>query len=113
APHVRDAVERGRLLCRAGDAYWYNTEPESARRLLEEGIANLEAAGLAIAAASYRVLLGRCYWELLRSDLAREQFERARTMLEPEGPSEALAIAYIRLSGLAMFEVDNVEALEK
>jgi len=112
APHVRDPIERGRLLCRAGDAYWNNTESESARRLLEEGIANLETAGLATEAAGYRVMLGRCYWELLRSDLAREQFERARDMLEPAGPSEALAIAYIRLSGLAMFEVANAKSLE-
>ncbi len=112
APHVQDPVERGRLLCRAGDAYWNNTEPESARRLLEEGIASLETAGLLVEAAGYRLLLGRCFWELLRSDLAREQFERARDMLEPAGPSEALAIAYIRLSGLAMFEVNNIKALE-
>jgi predicted ATPase/class 3 adenylate cyclase len=112
APHVRDPVERGRLLCRAGDAYWYNTEPEPARRLLEEGIASLEAAGLSVEAAGYRLLLGRCHWELLRSDLAREQFERARDLLEPEGPSEALAIAYIRLSGLAMFELHDDVALE-
>jgi predicted ATPase len=41
APHVRDPVERGRLLCRAADAYWNNTEPEAARRLLEDGIASL------------------------------------------------------------------------
>jgi class 3 adenylate cyclase len=112
APHVKDPVERGRLLCRAGDAYWNNTEPEAARRLLEEGIADLEAAGLFVEAASYRLLLGRCYWELLRSDLAREQFERARDMLEPAGPSEALAIAYIRLSGLATFDRATPESLE-
>jgi len=112
APHVRDPVERGRLLCRAGDAFWNNTEPESARRLLEEGIASLEAAGLSVEAAGYRLVLGRSYWELLRSDLAREQFELARDMLEPAGPSEALAIAYIRLSGMANFELRNAEGIE-
>ena len=111
APHVRDPVARGRLLCRAGDAYWNNTEPESARRLLEEGIANIEAAGLLVEAAEYRLLLGRCYWELLRSDLAREQFERARDQLEPAGPSEALAIAYVRLAGMSAFELASAESL--
>src|SRR5258708_22670901 len=33
-------------------------------------------------------------------------------MLEPAGPSEELAVAYIRLSGLAMFEVNKIKALE-
>ena len=112
APHVKDSVERGRLLCRAGDAYWNNTEPESARPLLEEGIANLEAEGLSVEAAGYRLLLGRCYWELLRSDAARTQFEKARDVLEAAGPSEALAIAYIRLSGLATFDRASVASLE-
>jgi class 3 adenylate cyclase len=104
APHVRDQAERGRILCRAGDAYWNNTEPKAAKGLLEEGIADLEAAGLTVEAAASRVLLGRCFWELQRSDLAREQYERARDVLETVGPSEALAVAYIRLSGLAVFD---------
>jgi class 3 adenylate cyclase len=104
APHVRDPVERGRLMCRAGEAYWNNAESGAARRLLEEGIANLDAAGLSLEAARHRITLGRCFWELLRSDLAREQFERARDDLEKAGPSEDLAIAYIRLSGLKSFD---------
>jgi len=112
APHVTDSVERGRLLCRAGEAYWYNTEPAASRRLLEEGIASLEEAGLTVEAAGHRVLLGRCFWELLRPDLAREQFNKARDILEAQGPSEALAIAYIRLSGLASFDRGAGSGLE-
>jgi predicted ATPase/class 3 adenylate cyclase len=104
APHVKDAAQRGRLLCRAGDAYWSNSEPALAKALLEAGVADLEAGGLPLEAAGWRVLLGRCYWELQRSDLAREQFERARDVLETAGPSEALAVAYIRLSGLDVFD---------
>lgn len=104
APHVKDQGERGRLLWRAGDAYWNNTEPTAAKGLLEAGIADLEASGLMVEAADARVLLGRCYWELQRPDLAREQYERARDVLEAAGPSEALAVAYIRLSGLASFD---------
>jgi predicted ATPase/class 3 adenylate cyclase len=112
APHVRDPVERGRLMCRAGEAYWSNAEPGAAKPHLEDGIRELEAAGLTAEAASYRLLLGRCHWELLRSDLAHEQFELARVMLEAGGPSEALAVAYIRLSGLAIFETNGTEGLE-
>jgi class 3 adenylate cyclase len=104
APYVKDRAERGRLLCRAGDAYWNNTESTAAKGLLEQGVADLDAAGLTLEAAGWRVQLGRCYWEVQRTDLAREQFERARDVLETAGPSEALAVAYIRLSGLAAFD---------
>jgi class 3 adenylate cyclase len=112
APHEHDPVKRGRLLCRAGDAYWNNIEPGSARSLLEQGIADLDAAGLSIEAAGHRLTLGRCYWELQRSDLAREQFDRARDGLEKAGPSEALAIAYMRLSGLKSFDMGGGAGLD-
>src|SRR5205814_1224770 len=111
-PHVKDAIERGRLMCRAADAYWNNTETLAAKALLEHGIADLEAAGLTVEAAGHRLLLGRCYWELLRTDLAREQFMRARDVLETQGPSEALAVAYIRLSGLDLFDKSGGGGLE-
>jgi class 3 adenylate cyclase len=55
----------------------------------------------------------RCYWELMRPDLAREQFERARDVLEDAGPSEALAVAFIRLSGLAAFDRTGDAGLEE
>jgi tetratricopeptide (TPR) repeat protein len=112
APHVRDEVERARTLCRAADAYWNNTEPVTAKRLLEQGIPDLESAGLNVEAAGYRVLLGRCFWELMKSDLAEEEFLKARTVLEAVGPSEALAIAYVRLAGMATFNSDNNAALD-
>ncbi|HYM96040.1 MAG TPA: AAA family ATPase, partial [Candidatus Sulfotelmatobacter sp.] len=104
APYVRAPVERGRLLCRAGDAYWNNSESDAARACLEQGIADLQSEGLDMEVAGHRLVLGRCYWELMRTDLARQEFEKAREVLERAGPSEALAIAYIRLSGLAMFD---------
>ena len=107
APHVKDSVERARLLCRAADAYWNNSESANAKRLLEQGIADLEAAGLRLEAAHNRLLLGRCWWELMRSDVAREQFEKARDVLEPAGPSEDLAIAYMRLGALLSWNVDQ------
>ena len=92
-------------MCRAGDAYWTNTEPATAKSLLEQGIADLESAGLHVEAAGHRILLGRCYWELNRPDVARTHFERAKEVLEAAGPSEALAVAYIRLAGLSSFDM--------
>lgn len=112
APFVRDSIERARMLCRAANCYWNNTEPANAKRLLEQGVTDLEAAGLSLEAAGHRLLLGRCFWELMRTDLALHEFEKARDVLEAVGPSEALAIAYIRLSGLAAFNVDLVVALD-
>jgi class 3 adenylate cyclase/tetratricopeptide (TPR) repeat protein len=112
APYVPDPTERARMLCRAADSYWNNNESASSKRLLEPAIAELEAAGLDTEAAGQRVLLGRCFWELLRSDLAKEQFELARQVLEPAGPSEALAILYIRLAGMAQFDEELVSGLE-
>ena len=102
-PFVQDPVERARMQCLAGSYYWNNNESSTAKRMLEQAIPELEAAGLAAEAAQHRVLLGRCWWELLRTDKAREEFEKAQAVLEPLGPSEALANAYIRLSGLASF----------
>jgi len=112
APHAPEAVERDRLLARAADSYWNNGETTNARRLLEPAIAGLEKAGLKVEAAGYRLLLGRCWWELLRSDLAKEQFERARDILEAEGPSEGLAIAYMRLGNLLAWNAHNDESVE-
>lgn len=101
APFVRDVAARGRMLCRAAECYWDNTESLNAKRMLEQGIADLEGCGLTDEAARNRLLLGRCHWELMRTDLAREEFEKVRVALEPSGPSEALALAYMRLGSLA------------
>jgi class 3 adenylate cyclase len=112
APYVRDDAERARILCRAGEAYHDNAETASARRLLEQAVPELEKAGFAVEAAEYRMTLGRCMWELLRTDLAREQFGLALNVLEPLGPSEALANLYIRLSSLATFDDDHETGLQ-
>ncbi|HEX6547968.1 MAG TPA: AAA family ATPase [Candidatus Dormibacteraeota bacterium] len=112
APLVGDGAERGRLLYQAADARWLNTESGAARRLAEASVAALEAAGELVAAARSWLLLGRCHWELNRSDLAQAEFEKARTTLEPLGPSEDLAIVYVRLAGIPMFNHDYAKSLE-
>lgn len=65
APHASDTVDRARLLCRAAEAYHLNNESQTARRMLEQSIPELETAGFMVEAASYRMTLGRCLWELL------------------------------------------------
>ena len=110
-PFVADPVQRAEMQCQAADSYWNNNDSPTAKRLLEQAIPELEEAGRAAVAAHYRVLLGRCWWELLRTVRAREEFEKARAVLEPLGPSEALSVAYIRLSGLASFNEDPQQGL--
>ena len=112
APYVADRAERARMLCRAGEAYHDNAESQSARRLLEAAVPDLERAGFAVEAAIERITLGRSLWELMRSDLARDQFELARVVLEPNGPSEALANLYIRISSLATFNGEHLTGIE-
>lgn len=107
-----EGQDRGLLLCRAGYARWSNEEPGAARRLLEEGIPLLDAAGLPAEAARWRLELGRAWWELQRSDLAREQYERALEELGRGEPTAALALTHIRLSGLDSFEIREEEALD-
>jgi class 3 adenylate cyclase len=109
--HVKEGPMYAQLLCRAGSAYQRANEPARAQRFLEQGIPLLESSGEEVAAAGYRIILGRCYWERSQPAVARAEYERARAVLERVGPSEALANAYIRLAGLHMFEYEFEECL--
>jgi class 3 adenylate cyclase len=111
-PHVRDPLVRSRLLCRMGRVLWMDGKTSAAENVLEEGVAALEDEGEEIEAARYRLVLGRCRWERGRSDRAHGEFERARRVLEDHGPSAELSVAYLRLSGLYKFELDDARALE-
>ncbi|TMF56892.1 MAG: hypothetical protein E6I16_13635, partial [Chloroflexi bacterium] len=62
-------------------------------------------------AAGFRLWLGRCFWLQARPDLARAEYQRARAILEPFGPSADLAIAYVRLAGLAGFNKDHEQGV--
>jgi class 3 adenylate cyclase len=105
-PHVTDPLQHALVVCRIGDDYALNGEPGTAEGLLQDGVEALESLDQAEAAARYRVILGRCFWERSRPDLARAEYERARDVLEGAGPSAELAMAYVRLAGLAAFELD-------
>jgi class 3 adenylate cyclase len=99
-PHLNDRLIRGQILCRLGYAYWAVEDPGRAMPFLRDGVALLEEAGQPREAAKYRISLGHSHWYRSRPDLARAEFERVRQSLEPEGPSEDLAQAYVQLARL-------------
>lgn len=111
-PLLEDEVERAEVLCLEGQAHYWAGTGARGQPLLEEGIPILERGGRGGDAAHFRLVLGRTYWERSRPDLAREEYERAREMLEPLGPTEDLATAYVRLAGLELFEYEVDAAAE-
>ena len=111
-PVVTTGIDRARLLCRLGEAYWMMGTSPRAVEPLEEGIRMLSQAGQPLEAANHRLTLGRCYWERGEPGRARVEYEKALETLEPAGPSRDLALAYIRLAGLHLFNLDPLPADE-
>jgi class 3 adenylate cyclase len=105
-PHVADLAERALLLARIGHLRWLNGEPAAAEQLLADGVRQLDDLGLELDAARARIYLGRCRWELDQPDAAFRDFEHARVVLEKEGPSADLALAYLRIAGIHAFQLD-------
>jgi len=105
-PHVSDPRERALLLSRMGQLRWLNGEPAAAEQLLVDGVRQLDGLGLALEAARARIHLGRCRWELDQPDAAFRDFEHAQEVLEKEGPSPDLALAYLRIAGIHAFQLD-------
>jgi tetratricopeptide (TPR) repeat protein len=110
--HVTDDLTRGQILCCQGNNYFFAGDIARAQPHLEEGIRLLEAKDQKQEAAKYRLSLGRCHWESSRPGLARAEYERALRSLEPAGPSEHLAVAFVRLAGMHLFEDEPAECLE-
>ena len=111
-PHVRDPLQRSRLLCRMGRVLWMDGKTSAAEEVLADGVAGLEEAGEALEAARSRLVLARCLWERSRPADSLEEFERARGVLEEHGPSAELSVAYVRLAGLYKFEFDGARSVE-
>jgi predicted ATPase/class 3 adenylate cyclase len=105
-PHLSDPKRRALTVCRIGRDHWLNGAASTAARYLREGIDALEELGERVEAARFRVVLGRCDWENSHPDLARQQFETARDVLETVEPSAELALAHMRLAGLDAFELN-------
>jgi DNA-binding SARP family transcriptional activator/tetratricopeptide (TPR) repeat protein len=108
--HAADAVERGRLLCLWGEALHRAGDAAGAEQRLDSGVALLEQHGDLLESARHRLSLGRCRWERSQHQLAREEYERALAALEAAGPSEELAMAYVRLSSLHTYQLEVTQA---
>ena len=111
-PHVAGKRERAEVLCRMGRALNFDARVSTAAQCLEEGIAVLEELGDVKTAARYRLVLGRARWELSRPDEAAEQYNRALKELERHGPSSDLALAYMRIAGLHLFQLEVEPTLD-
>ncbi len=110
-PHLPDDVALGQVLCRLGEAHLLVENPARGQRHLEEGVRVLEKSGERRAAAHYRIQLGICCHQRSQPQRARTEWERARQVLEPEGPSEDLAYACIHLASLQGLQWETEPAL--
>jgi class 3 adenylate cyclase/tetratricopeptide (TPR) repeat protein len=111
-PHLGDELDRARIICRIGTDHTLNGESAAGVQFLTEGVTSLERLGESLEAARARVALGRSLWEGAKPDEARAEFDRAREVLEPEGPSAELAMVHMRLAGLDAFQLDYKGCLE-
>ena len=109
---LTDTAVRARVLAALGYAYLTHSEAGRARPYAEEAVRAYASIGDRLGEARTRLTLGRAYWE--QSDIARakEEYEKARAELETLGPSEDLANAYVRLSGMEVFDLNNEQAVE-
>ncbi|MGH2712085.1 MAG: AAA family ATPase [Actinomycetota bacterium] len=104
-----DDPERPHLLLRYGRALWLKTN--GGKEILSEAFDALKAAGEVEGAAEAAMMIGDCLWHEARHDAAFEQFDRARTLIEPLPPSASKAEVLAHLSRFLMLAADSEEAI--
>jgi class 3 adenylate cyclase/tetratricopeptide (TPR) repeat protein len=110
-PHVVDSPTKASVLCELGTAYSRAGHGANAVDYLEQGVELFESLGDRSKAAGYRIELGRANSTAGDSGRAREAYERAARELELDGPSEALALSYMRIAAEYCFDFRYQEAL--
>jgi class 3 adenylate cyclase len=111
-PFVHDPRLKAEVTCRIGADYQEVGESAQARGYLETGIPELERQGEKVLAARFRLALGRAFWGMAQADRAAAEYEQVRGDLEPEGPSQDLAVAYGLLAAQRLFNERPTEGLE-
>jgi len=109
-PHVVDLPSKASVLSELGTAYSRSGGGRNAVDYLEQGIELYESLGDRLAAAKYRIELGRACSTAGDSGRALQEYERAARELEPFGPSEALAFAYMRMAADHVFNFQLEQA---
>ena len=110
-PHIGDQRQRADVLCSLGGACSRMGDAGAAIDYLEEGIALLERLDDPIAAAGHRIMLGRSRGLAGSTDNELREYQAAARTLEPAGPSEALAMAFMRMSAAYSFNYQYDKAL--
>jgi class 3 adenylate cyclase/DNA-binding CsgD family transcriptional regulator len=111
-PLIQDPRLKAEVNCRLGAAHQTVGESVQARKYLETGILELERQGEKVLAARFRVALGRAFWRTAHHGRAAVEYEQARAVLEPEGPSRDLSYAYSLLASQRVFNQRLPEGLE-
>lgn len=111
-PYFTVAPMRAPVLCALGNGLFRAGDGAQALAHLVEGVRLFEESGDVAKAAHYRLVLGRCYWERSQPVQARTEYEQVVAALEPNGASEDLAYAYVRLAGLFDFNFQPAATLD-
>src|SRR5258708_461003 len=109
--HATDRREKATVLCELGNGYGRAGQGRDAVEYLQEGIERFKALGDRFTAASDRIELGRAHSTAGDPGDGREDYVRAARDLEPFGPTEALACAYMRIAAAHGFNFEYEEGL--
>lgn len=110
-PLVTDVTTAARIRCELGASLLLAGDTARALTHLQAGVGTLDGEG-SPAGPRYRLVLGRCLWERGDVAAARAAYEKVRDDLAGAPPSEELALAYVRLAGLASFALDGPQTVE-
>jgi len=109
---VRDEGQLAEIICRMGVAHGLAGNRAAGRDYLADGIRRLEALGRVREGAGFRLPYARFLWEMGAAGEANREYQAARQTLEEFGPSAALALAYVRLAGMHIFQFEPAAAVE-
>ena len=110
-PYAAPGEDRAMLVGQIGEAYIREGAVRLAHDYLEEAVDSLEALGRHVPAAHFRLYLGWSKSQGGRHDIGLLETRKARSILEPLGPSKDLTLVYLQLAADASVVSYRPEAL--